>query len=79
MKEDYVELMQRWYAAVEGNDDNWEKAVMADPQNGIVYSRLENFSYKTVKSLLALAKHDQNSETLRMVKKAIDAALNGKN
>jgi len=67
-------LLHEWYSAVENGfapREEFAKAVMDDPENGIIFSRLANCAAKSVAMFLELAKRDSNPDTLRMVRDAM--------
>jgi hypothetical protein len=71
-------LLRQWYGIVQNETDEvdaWADAVMSDPENGIVFTRLANCAGRTVEMMLKLAERDQSPETVRHVEEAMRSAL----
>lgn len=76
MKDETKQLHQ-WYMTI-GDDDaasDWAEAVMSDPENGIVYTRLANCAARSVEMMLRLAERDGRPETVEYVRNAMRDVL----
>lgn len=70
--------LRDWYATVigdEGTAGSWAEAVMTDPENGIVYTRLAACAVATTRMMLRLAQKDQDPETFDRVRQAMLGVL----
>lgn len=77
MKKETKQLHE-WYQIVQRDQetlDAWAEAVMADPENGINYTRLGNCAARSMQMMLRLAERDSNPETMDRVLEAMQRVL----
>ena len=75
---DETKQLHRWYMTVQNDEDTlstWADAVMSDPDNGVVYTRLAACAAASVEMMLRLAERDGNPETMKHVRNAMSGVL----